>query len=137
MEINGEKLCIVAILFDSGKIDNCFYGEHVFENRISGKEVSKNGNKIVVSSRDIFSKEMYNDISSFIIRDEFCSIEKENNRYKDIIYGVLLEDISFFWWLGLWRKQNLFSTRQSNYIKEISQLNIEDEKSDCDKVYRK
>lgn len=210
MEINGEKLCIVALLFDSGKIDNCFYGEHVFEKIISGKEVSKNGNKIVVSSGDIFSTEIYNDISPFIIRDELCSIEKENNRYKDIIYGVLLEDISFktakeidkrikgefsayigmtsidynskdsrkqFWKsfirqysiedeiivcfgyeeegfmfeltakeygfrvsydnfpddFDCEKKTYLFSTRQSSYIKEISQLYIKEGKSDSDR----
>ncbi|MBV4440443.1 hypothetical protein [Clostridium tyrobutyricum] len=210
MEINGEKLCMVALLFDSGKIDNCLYGEYIFEKIISGKEVSKNGYKIVVSSGDIFSNEIYDDIRPFIIRDELCSIEKEKTSYKNIIYGVLLEDISFktakeidtrikdevpayigmtsidynskdprkqFWKsfirqysienqmivyfgyeeegcifesnakeygfrvnydnfpddLDCEGKQYLFSTRQSSYIKEVSQLNIEDGKSDSDR----
>ena len=210
MEVNGEKLCMVALLFDTGKIDDCFYGEYIFEKIISGKEVSKNGYKIVVSLGDILSEEIYDDISPFIIRDELCSIEKENTRYKDRIYGVLLEDISFktakeidtrikdelpayigmtsidynskdprkqFWKLFIrlysiedemivyfgyedegfifestakaygFRvnydnflddlecegKQYLFSTRQSSYIKEVSQLNIEDGKSDSDR----
>lgn len=210
MEINDEKLCMVALLFDSGKIENCFYGEDIFEKIIRGKEVSKNGNKIVVSSGDIFSKEIYDDIFPFIIRDELCSIEKENTIYKGIIYGVLLEDISFkiakeidiriksefpayigmtsidynskdsrkqFWKLFVREysiedevivyfgyedegfifesnakahgfrvnydnfpddfdyegKKYLFSTRQSSYIKEVSQLIIEDGKSDSDR----
>lgn len=210
MDIKDEKLCMVALLFDTGKIDNPFYGEYIFEKIISGKEVSKNANKIVVSSGDIFSKEIYDDIFPFIIRDEICSIEKENTIYKDIIYGVLLEDISFKiakeidtrikgefpayigmtsidynskdsrkqFWKSFIRKcsiedevivyfgyeeegfmsestakahgfrvnydnfpdewdcegrQYLFSTRQSNYIKEISQLKIEEGKSDSDR----
>ncbi|MDK0866840.1 hypothetical protein P5F37_09965 [Clostridium perfringens] len=210
MDMNGEKLCMVALLFDSGKIDNCFYGEYIFEEIISGREVSKNGNKIVVSSGDILSKEIYDDIFPFIIRDELCSIKKENTIYKDRIYAVLLEDISFktakeidtrikgecpayigmtsidynskdarkqFWKLLIREysieeemivyfgyeeqgfifesnakaygfrvnydnfpddleceeKKYLFSTRQSSFIKEVSQLNIENGKSDSDR----
>lgn len=210
MNISDEKLCMVALLFDIEKIDKYFYGEEVFEKIISGREVSKNCNKIVVSSGDILSKEICSDISPIIIKDELCSIEKNNTRYKKEIYGVLLEDISFeiakeidkriksefpayigmtsidynskdsrkqFWKLFIrqysienevivffgyedegfiyestakaygfrvnfdnlpedWEcegKKNLFSTRQSSYIKEISQLNIENGKSDSDR----
>lgn len=210
MDIKGEKLCMVALLFDTGKIDNPFYGEYIFEKIISGKEVSKNANKIVVSLGDILSKEIYDDIFPFIIKDDICSIEKEKTIYKDRIYGVLLEDISFeiakeidirikdefpayigmtsidynskdprkqFWKsftrqysiedevivhfgyedegfmfestaksygfyvnydnfpdeLDCEGKQYLFSTRQSSYIKEVSQLNIENGKSDSDR----
>ena len=210
MEMDGKKLCMVALLFDSGKIDECFYGEYIFEEIISGKEVSNNDSKIVVSSGDILSEEIYEDILPFVIRDELCSIEKENRSYKDRIYAVLLEDISFNiakkiderikgecdayigmtsidynskdarkqFWKSLIReysiedemivyfgyeeegfmyelkakeygfrvnydnfpddmecekKQYLFSTRQSSCIKEISQLNIKDGKSDSDR----
>lgn len=210
MDMKDEELCMVALLFDSGEIEDCCYGEYVFEEIIKGKEVSKNDNKIVVSVGDIFSEEIYEDILPFIIRDDLCSIEKRNTRYKDIIYGVLLEDISFkiakeidkrikkectayigmtsidynsedyrkqFWkefireysieydmivFFGFeeqgfifeskakeygfgvnydnfsydldWGQNKfLFSTRQSSFIKEISQLNIKEGKSDADR----
>lgn len=95
MEMEGKKICMVALLFDCGKMEECFYGEYVFEEIIRGKEVSNNDNKIVVSSGDILSRGAYDDISPFIIKDELCSITKENKSHRDTIYVVLLEDISF------------------------------------------
>ncbi len=89
------SLCMVALLFDSGKINDYSYGEKIFEYIIKGKEVVNNYNKIVVSMGEVFTKEIYNDISPFIIKDELCSIEKSESLFKDRISAVLLEDITF------------------------------------------
>ena len=93
--MNDETLCMVALLFDSGQIESGFYGEYIFENIVKGGEISKNSHKVVVSHGDIFSKQIYEDILPFTIRDDLCSIEKEHDKCKGIIYSVLFEDISF------------------------------------------
>ena len=53
------SLCMVAFFFDSGKIDNPFYGEVIFEYLIKGNELSNNISKVVVSEGDIFQREIY------------------------------------------------------------------------------
>lgn len=111
-----QKLCMLAFLFDSGRIESSTYGEKVFEYIIKGKEVVNNTSKVVVSVGDILEREIYNDITPFIIKDELCTIGKANDKhedstpfisreelltflntdkkYDDYIFGVLIEDIS-------------------------------------------
>lgn len=210
VDMNDETLCMVTLLFDSGQIESGFYGEYIFEKIIRGGEISKNSHKVVVSHGDIFSEQIYEDILPFTIQDDLCSIEKEYDEFKGIIYGVLFEDISFkiakeidkrlkdevsayigmtsidynsrdprkqFWKsliraysieektivcfgykdegfmfeskakeygfyvnfdnffddLYLESKKELFSTRQSSYIKQISQMKVVSGKSDSDR----
>lgn len=89
-----QALCIVALLFDSGKFNCSFYGEQAFDYIIKGNELSMNGSKVVVSVGDIFEKEIYDDITPFTIYDELCTIEKNVEKCKDYVFAVMLEDIS-------------------------------------------
>lgn len=91
---NQKRLCMVAFLFDSGKIENSFYGEEIFEYIVKGNELSNNISKVVVSEGDIFRKEIYDDITPFIIRDDLCTVKKMDEKCRDYIYTVLIEDIS-------------------------------------------
>ncbi|MCL2364581.1 MAG: hypothetical protein FWC71_07965 [Defluviitaleaceae bacterium] len=83
--------CVVYI-FDTGKIQSSFYGDVVFSKLIGGKEITHNTRKIVFSHGDLFNSNIYSDISPFMINDELCSLNK-NERYDNILYGVLVEDI--------------------------------------------
>ncbi|MEG1726024.1 MAG: hypothetical protein RR313_11575 [Anaerovoracaceae bacterium] len=91
--ILSHEYSMIALIFDSGKINNSFYGDAVFENIIKGKEITSNKRKIIFSIGDIFDRNVYSDISPFLIRDELCTISKEQERYEDILFAVLLEDI--------------------------------------------
>lgn len=91
---NQMHLCMVAFLFDSGKIKSSFYGEKIFEYIVKGNELSNNMSKVVVSEGDIFHKEIYDDITPFKIKDELCTIKKNDKKCSDYIFTVLIEDIS-------------------------------------------
>lgn len=84
---------IIAFIFDSGKIDDCFYGNIVFKNIFSGKEVMTNPRKIIVSLGDIMDYNVFNDITPYVIRNELCTIKKCEERYKNNLFVFLLEDI--------------------------------------------
>jgi len=88
-----SRVSMVALLFNSGKISNSFYGDTVFENIIKGKEVVSNSSKIIFSVGDIFDENIYNDITPFIVRDDLCTIPPKTERYESIIYAVLMEDV--------------------------------------------
>ncbi|MEE0680655.1 MAG: hypothetical protein ACLVML_05575 [Candidatus Gastranaerophilaceae bacterium] len=84
---------MIAFVFDSGKISSSFYGDAVFESIIKGKEIVANSKKIVFSVGDIFDKSIYDDITPYIVRDELCTIPREQEKYEGILYAVLMEDI--------------------------------------------
>lgn len=84
---------IIVLVFDTGKIDNSFYGGVVFENMVRGKEIMLNPRKAVFSHGDLFNGGIYADIAPFTIRDDICTIKKAE-RYANILYGVLIEDIT-------------------------------------------
>lgn len=88
-----QDLCMAAFLFDSGKIGDSFYGEKVFEYIIMGNELLDNMNKVVVSIGDIFHREIYNDITPFVINDELCTINKTIEKCSNYIFAVLIEDV--------------------------------------------
>jgi hypothetical protein len=83
----------IAFLFDTGKIDELFYGDTVFKNFIDGLEITSNSRKVVVSVGDIFNKHIYDDITPFIVRDNICTIEKSEKRYANILFAFSVEDI--------------------------------------------
>lgn len=87
-------LCMVAFLFDSGKIESSFYGEVIFEHLIKGNELSHNMSKVVVSEGDVFHREAYDDITPYTIKNELCTIKKVDDKCRDYIFAVLIEDIS-------------------------------------------
>ena len=91
-----ENLCMVTFLFNIKKIKDSFYENVAFENIIKGKELLNNENKVIISDGDIFDREFYNDVSPFIIRDELCTINKNDISYKNEndIYAILIEDIT-------------------------------------------
>ncbi|WP_302950798.1 hypothetical protein [Holdemania filiformis] len=88
------NLCMVAFLFDSGKIESSFYGEVIFEHLIKGNELSNNMSKVVVSEGDVFHREAYDDITPYTIKNELCTIKKVDDKCRDYIFAVLIEDIS-------------------------------------------
>lgn len=89
-EKNGA---VIAFIFDSGRIENFFYGNVVFKNIFKGKEVFSNPRKIIVSVGDIIDRNVYDDITPYLIRDELCTIKKNEERYKNNLFVFLLEDI--------------------------------------------
>lgn len=91
---NQSDLCMVAFLFDSGKIESPFYGDVIFEYLVKGNELSNNISKVVVSEGDVFHKQIYDDITPFRIKNELCTIKKLDDKCRDYIFTVLIEDIS-------------------------------------------
>lgn len=84
---------MIAFLFDSGKIENAWYGNVVFSAVFQGKEVTLNPRKIIVSVGDVVDQQIYNGIKPFLIRNELCTVPEGNGKYRDYIYSVVLEDI--------------------------------------------
>lgn len=84
---------IIAFLFDSGRIGDCFYGNTVFKSIFSGREVVNNPRKIIVSLGDIMDFRVFEDITPYLIRDELCTVRRTEERYKDNLFVFLLEDI--------------------------------------------
>ena len=84
---------MIVFLFDTGKIDDSFYGKVVFGNLVLGKEILLNPGKTILSQGDLFGNGIYTDVSPFIIRDDICTI-KRNEHYENVLYGVLIEDIT-------------------------------------------
>lgn len=89
-----NKKYAIVFMFDSGKIDESFYGDKVFEHFISGKEITRNKYKTIFSLGDIIDTSLYTDINPFLIRDDLCTIKStSNDRFKDLIFAFLVEDI--------------------------------------------
>lgn len=89
----NKELNVIAFLFESGEIDNCFDGNVIFENFIKGKEIVSNSSKIIFSYGDIFDKNIYDDINPFVIHNEICTVDKCAKRYSDYVFAYVLEDI--------------------------------------------
>ncbi len=90
---NAKDGVIIAFIFDSGKIEDCFYGNTVFECIFSGKEVMSNPQKIVVSLGDIIDYHVFEDITPYLVRNDLCTIKRSQEQYKDNLFVFLLEDI--------------------------------------------
>lgn len=90
---NTKDGVIIAFIFDSGKIDDCFYGNTVFKCIFGGKEVTSNPRKIIVSLGDIIDYCVFEDITPYLIRNNLCTIERSQKQYKDNLFVFLLEDI--------------------------------------------
>ena len=65
---------IIVMLFDSGKINSSFYGEKTFEKFIEGEEISHNPYKVIFFVGDLFDRNIYDDITPFLINDNLCTI---------------------------------------------------------------
>lgn len=90
---NAKDGVIIAFIFDSGKIEDCFYGNTVFECIFRGKEVMDNPRKIIVSLGDIIDYHVFEDITPYLIRNDLCTIKRSQEQYKDNLFVFLLEDI--------------------------------------------
>ena len=95
-----ENYEIIAFFFDSGRLENCFYGGVVFEHIFKhGNELTNNKKKMIVSLGDVFgdfSRRAVTDISPFLILDDVCSVDVENSMHrslKDWPYVFVIEDI--------------------------------------------
>ncbi|MBD5118857.1 MAG: hypothetical protein HDT37_07065 [Clostridiales bacterium] len=84
---------IIAFIFDSGKIEDCFYGNTAFKYIFSGKEVMSNPQKIIVSLGDIVDYHVFEDITPYLIRNDLCTVKRNQQQYKDNLFVFLLEDI--------------------------------------------
>lgn len=90
---NQLDLCMLAFLFDSGKVGSPIYGEKIFECLVTGDELSRNAVKVVVSEGDVLQTEAFDDITPFVIRDELCTVRAMGEKYRDYLFAVLIEDI--------------------------------------------
>lgn len=88
-----KNISTMAFIFDSGEIDDCFYGDVVFRQVIDGKEIIGNSHKVVFSIGDIIDKNSLDDISPFTIKDKYCTIENSKKPYKNLLFCFLLEGI--------------------------------------------
>lgn len=84
---------MIAFLFDTGKIAEAFYGNTVFRNFIAGMEIASNKYKTVFSQGDVLNRGIYSDINPFLIRDNLCSVSKNQEKFKGELYVLLVEDI--------------------------------------------
>lgn len=84
---------IIAFIFDSGRIEDSFYGNTVFKSVFSGKEVMCNPRKIIVSLGDITDYHIFEDITPYLIRNDLCTVKRRQEQYKDNLFVFLLEDI--------------------------------------------
>ncbi len=89
----ANNRCVIAFLFDSGKVENIFYGGTVFEKIIEGKELVNNPYKMIFSCGDILDRNIYSDITPFVIHDEMCTVNSKES-LKDYIYAIMVEDIT-------------------------------------------
>ena len=92
-ESGANSGVILAFIFDSGRIEDSFYGNTVFKSVFGGKEVMNNSGKIIVSLGDIMDYRVYDDITPYLIRNELCTIKRSKERYHDNLFVFLLEDI--------------------------------------------
>lgn len=92
-ESNDKSRAIIAFIFDSGEVEDCFYGNTVFINIFRGQEVMHNPRKIIVSLGDIIDYNVFNDITPYLIRNELCTIKRSKEQYKGNLFVFLLEDI--------------------------------------------
>lgn len=90
-ETNRKDGTIIAVIFDSGKIEDCFYGKIVFKGIFSGKEVTSNPRKIIVSMGEIFDYHIFEDITPYLIRNDLCTIERSQDRYRNNANALFIE----------------------------------------------
>lgn len=92
-----EEYLMVALFFDSGRIEDSFYGATIFEKIVEGNEINNNKRKIVISLGDILDKDSYQDISPYVIKNQYCSIDFEQQdsftNLKDWPFCWIIEDI--------------------------------------------
>ncbi len=92
-----DEYLMVALFFDSGRIEDIFYGATIFEKIVEGNEISNNQRKIVISLGDILDKDSYQDISPYVIKNQYCSIDfEQQNSYtnlKDWPFCWIIEDV--------------------------------------------
>lgn len=92
-EISGLNVrAIIAMFFDTSKIEDLCYGDIVFEKFIENNEISDNAYKTIFSLGDIINKSIYDDLNPFLIRDDCCTVD-QNKTYHGDIYVYMIEDI--------------------------------------------
>lgn len=87
---------VFAFIFDSGKLESSFYGEVVFNNMLSGKELVNNSSKMIVSLGDIPIYKRHIDVEPYIKKDKYCTVdfdELNRNPFQNYPYCWIIEDI--------------------------------------------
>ena len=88
---------VIAFIFDSGRLEDSFYGRVVFEHMLKDQEIVGNTKKTVISSGDLSIYRTYIDITPYIINDEICTIEMDKldktRPFKDYPFCWVAEDI--------------------------------------------
>jgi len=89
---------IIALFFDSGTIEDAFYGGVVFDAILRGGELQSNSSKVIISLGDIFENS-YQDINPYLIKDTFCTVDFSNQKkytsFKDWPFCWIIEDIEY------------------------------------------
>lgn len=93
---NDNKM-MVSFIFDSGRLGSSFYGEIVCKHILSGKEITRNSKKVVVSVGDILIYRRFIDIEPYILNNNFCTIDldtlNKTQPFTDYPYCWIVEDI--------------------------------------------
>lgn len=85
---------IFAFIFDSGKLESCFYGQVVCQHILQGSELKSNVRRVVISEGDILD-DRYIDIEPYLIKDDYCTVDlKKEIKFKDYPFCWIIEDLS-------------------------------------------
>ena len=82
-----------AFIFDSGRIENAFYGEVIFEYMIKGGELSKNIEEVMIFLGDVLTDQGNIDIEPYVIKDEYCTLDF-NKMFQDNPFCWVVENLS-------------------------------------------
>lgn len=82
----------VSLFFDSAAMEETDYGAAIFSSVFSGKELSANSRKVIVSFGDVFLGSAEEDIRPLVVADSFCTIDLAKCENAGLT-AVILEDI--------------------------------------------
>ena len=88
-----KKKCTICWLFDSGRIENAFYGKEVFSRLFEQKCLFENKGEMVFFTGDIIDENIASDSAQIAIRDDMCTIENLPEESKDLLYAIVVEGI--------------------------------------------
>ena len=88
---------MISFIFDSGRLGSSFYGEIVCKHILSGKEITRNSKKVVVSVGDILIYKRYIDIEPYVLNNSFCTLDlnalNKTQPFTDYPFCWIVEDI--------------------------------------------
>jgi hypothetical protein len=92
-----SELLMIAMYFDSSKINDPFYGATVFNHILRGGEIIQNKARMIVSLGDILINGANQDLSPYVIKNDMCTINFRkrdgHTNFKDYLFVWIIEDI--------------------------------------------